>query len=57
MQAAFADSMAVIWQVMIGVAGLGLLMSLLMAEVPMDTTVDQNYALKEREESADLEKR
>ena len=49
--------MAVIWQVMIGVAGLGLLMSLLMAEVPMDTTVDQNYALKEREESADLEKR
>ncbi|KAJ7229116.1 iron permease [Mycena pura] len=56
-QAAFAESMAVIWQVMIGVAGLGLLMSLLMAEVPMDTTVDQNYALKEREERADLEKR
>ncbi|KAJ7762782.1 iron permease [Mycena maculata] len=56
-QAAFADSMAVIWQVMIGIAGLGLLFSLLMAEVPMDTTVDESYALKEREHVADVEKR
>jgi hypothetical protein len=57
-QAAFADSMAVIWQVMIGIAGLGFLLSLLMAEVPMDTTVDQSYALKEKEQPAlDAEKR
>ncbi|KAJ6551925.1 MFS general substrate transporter [Mycena capillaripes] len=46
-RAAFADSMAVIWQTMIGVAGLGLLFSFLMAEVPMGTTVDENYTLNE----------
>ncbi|KAJ7174690.1 iron permease [Mycena filopes] len=44
---AFAESMAVIWQTMIGISGLGLLLSLLMEEVPMGTTVDENYALKE----------
>ncbi|KAJ7721609.1 iron permease [Mycena metata] len=44
---AFAESMAVIWQTMIGISGLGLLLSLLMKEVPMGTTVDENYALKE----------
>ncbi|KAJ7197372.1 hypothetical protein GGX14DRAFT_667879 [Mycena pura] len=32
---------------MIGIAGLGLLLSLLMAEVPMNTTVDKTYTLKE----------
>ncbi|KAJ7487870.1 major facilitator superfamily domain-containing protein [Mycena latifolia] len=46
-QAAFADSMSAIWQTMIGIAGLGLLMSFLMAEVPMNTTVDEKYTLKE----------
>ncbi|KAJ6590223.1 major facilitator superfamily domain-containing protein [Mycena sp. CBHHK59/15] len=49
-QAAFAASMAVIWQTMTGVAGLGLLFSFLMAEIPMDTTVDENYALEERQD-------
>ncbi|KAJ7745389.1 major facilitator superfamily domain-containing protein [Mycena olivaceomarginata] len=48
-RAAFADSMAVIWQTMIGFAGLGLLFSFLMKEVPMDTTVDEKYTLKEKE--------
>ncbi|KAF8202686.1 iron permease [Mycena galopus ATCC 62051] len=47
-RAAFADSMAVIWQTMIGFAGLGLLLSLFMKEVPMATTVDETYALKEK---------
>ncbi|KAJ6627381.1 major facilitator superfamily domain-containing protein [Mycena sp. CBHHK59/15] len=46
-RAAFAESMAVIWQTMTGVAGLGLLVSFLMVEVQMDTTVDGSYALKE----------
>lgn len=45
-QAAFAESMAVIWQVMMG---LGFLLSLLMAEVPLGTTVNASYALKEKE--------
>jgi hypothetical protein len=49
--------MAVIWQTMIGISGLGLLFSLLMAEVPMDTTVDESYALKEKETVHDVEKR
>jgi hypothetical protein len=48
-RAAFADSMAVIWQTMIAFAGLGLLFSFLMKEVPMDTTVDEKYTLKEKE--------
>ncbi|KAJ7122881.1 iron permease [Mycena epipterygia] len=56
-QAAFSESMAVIWQVMIGIGGLGLLLSFLMAEVPMDTTVDESYALKEKEHIPDAEKR
>ncbi|KAJ7667521.1 iron permease [Mycena polygramma] len=47
-QAAFAESMAVIWQVMVGIAGLGLLLSFLMREVALDTTVDSSYALRRR---------
>ncbi|KAJ6527075.1 iron permease [Mycena capillaripes] len=56
-RAAFADSMAVVWQTMIGVAGLGLLLSFLMKEVPMATTVDENYAVKEKEQPKDVEMR
>ncbi|KAJ6476702.1 MFS general substrate transporter [Mycena vitilis] len=51
-RAAFADSMAVIWQTMIGITGLGLLLSFLMAEVPMATAVDDTYALVEKKEEA-----
>ncbi|KAJ6515486.1 iron permease [Mycena sanguinolenta] len=54
-QAAFADSMAVIWQVMIGISGLGFLFCLLMAELPMSTSVDESYALKEKDPVADAE--
>ncbi|KAJ7087266.1 major facilitator superfamily domain-containing protein [Mycena belliarum] len=57
-QAAFAESMATIWQTMIGISGLGLLCSFLMAEVPLGTTVDENYALQEKDEKlGDAEKR
>ncbi|KAJ7809519.1 hypothetical protein B0H14DRAFT_2607974 [Mycena olivaceomarginata] len=38
----------VIWQTMIGIAGLGLLLSLLMKEVPMGTSVDKTYTLKKK---------
>ncbi|KAJ7638418.1 iron permease [Roridomyces roridus] len=48
-RAAFARSMRAVWQTMIGISGLGLLLSLIMAEVPMDTSVDETYALEERE--------
>ncbi|KAJ7474651.1 iron permease [Mycena galericulata] len=50
-QTAFAESMAVIWRTMTAVAGIGLLTSLLMAEVEMDTTVDETYALKDSNDS------
>ncbi|KAJ7435210.1 iron permease [Mycena galericulata] len=59
-QTAFGDSMAAIWQTMIGIAGLGFLFSLFMAEVPMSTEVDENYALKDKNrnaQSSDAEKR
>ncbi|CAK5262653.1 unnamed protein product [Mycena citricolor] len=46
-RAAFAGSMDVIWRVMIGVCGLGLLFALFMKEVPMSTDVDERYALQE----------
>ncbi|KAF7331651.1 MFS domain-containing protein [Mycena kentingensis (nom. inval.)] len=57
-QHAFAMSMRTIWLVMTGIAGLGLLASFLMREIPMDTTVDERYALKEDERKtvADAEK-
>ncbi|CAK5262641.1 unnamed protein product [Mycena citricolor] len=54
-QAAFASSMSVIWQVMIGICGLGFLLSLLMKEVPMSMDVDDSYALEE-EKVSDIEK-
>jgi hypothetical protein len=56
-QTAFAESMTVIWQAMIGFSGLGLLFSLFMVEVPMGTTVDESYALKEKDDVRDVEKR
>ncbi|KAJ6609499.1 iron permease [Mycena sp. CBHHK59/15] len=56
-RAAFADSMAVIWQAMVGVAGLGLVVSLALKEVPMTTSVDETYALKDEQvKVGDVEK-
>jgi len=48
-QAAFADSLDVLWEVMIGIAGLGLLSSLMMREVPMQLVSDQNWGLDDSE--------
>ncbi|THH19084.1 hypothetical protein EW146_g2001 [Bondarzewia mesenterica] len=44
---AFADSLKVIWQVLVGVAGLGLLSSLMMKHLPLHTAVDKDWGLKE----------
>jgi len=46
-QAAIASSMSTICSTMIWIAGLGLLLSFIMEEVEMDTTVDESYALKD----------
>ena len=45
-QVAFADSIAVIWQVMIGIAGLGLLCSLPMKALPLHTQVDEDWGME-----------
>ncbi|EED77989.1 hypothetical iron permease [Postia placenta Mad-698-R] len=46
-QAAFAQSTAIIWRVMIGVSGLGLLSCLLMREIAMRTSMDEQWGLQE----------
>ena len=45
-QVAFADSIAVIWQVMIGISAIGLLSCLLMRGIPLNMDVDDSWALE-----------
>lgn len=44
---AFAQSVAVIWQVFIGLAGVGLIASLFMKGLPLHTEVDKRWGLEE----------
>lgn len=44
---AFAESLVVVWEVMIGVSGLGLLVSILMKGLPLHTEVDKNWGMDE----------
>ena len=46
---AFAESLKVIWQVMIGIAGIGLIASLFMKGLPLHTSVDKQWALQDDE--------
>lgn len=56
-QVAFADSLSVIWKVMIGVSGLGLLSVLLLKEVAMHTETNEKYGLHDAsEQTVDEEK-
>ena len=48
---AFADSLIVLWQVMIGIAGLGLVASLFMKGLPLHTQMDENWGIAEKDES------
>lgn len=43
---AFAGSLEVLWQVMIGVSGMGLISTALMKEVPMNTETDEKWAIE-----------
>ncbi|KAF7356272.1 Efflux pump FUS6 [Mycena venus] len=45
-QVAFADSLRVVWQVLIGVAGAGLLVSLAMKRLPLHTEVDRKWGIE-----------
>ena len=44
---AFAESLKVVWQTMIGLCGLGLLSVAMMKEVPMQRMTDERYGLDE----------
>ncbi|KAF8520682.1 MFS general substrate transporter [Gautieria morchelliformis] len=48
---AFVDSLRLIWNVMAGISGLGLLSTLLMKGLPLHATTDEAWALKEKEKS------
>lgn len=43
---AFADSLAVLWKVMAGIAGMGIISTVLMKEVPMNTETDEKWAME-----------
>ncbi|OSX62054.1 hypothetical protein POSPLADRAFT_1074411 [Postia placenta MAD-698-R-SB12] len=45
-RAAFAQSLDVLWEVMVAVAGLGFLSSLLMKELPLQSVVDDSWGLE-----------
>ena len=49
-QDAFARSIAVIWQVFIGLAGLGLISSVFMKGLPLHTEVDKRWGLEDGEQ-------
>ncbi|GJE98642.1 iron permease [Phanerochaete sordida] len=55
-RAAFADATRVVWQVMIGVSGAGLLSCVLMREVPLRTDMDETWGLQEGRPVEDKEK-
>ena len=50
-QDAFAESVQVIWWVMTGLSGLGLLSVLLMKELKMHEITDDNWGLEEKEKA------
>lgn len=48
---AFANAVQLVWRVMIGVSGAGLLSCLLMREEELRTDMDEKWGLQEREHS------
>ncbi|KAJ7472120.1 MFS general substrate transporter [Mycena latifolia] len=51
-QAAFAESLAVVWAVLLALAGVGLVASLFMRGLPLHTKLDGRWALRDRERGA-----
>ena len=49
-RAAFADGFRVIWEVMIAIAGLGLVSSLFMKALPLHTQIDERWGIDEHAE-------
>jgi hypothetical protein len=46
---AFADSLAVLWRVFIGIAGAGFISVFLMKEIPMSNETDERWAMEQAE--------
>lgn len=57
-QIAFGEALAVVWQTMIGIIGIGLLASLMMKDVPLHTYTDKKWDVQEGQspEAGGLEK-
>jgi hypothetical protein len=51
-RALFAAGLVLVWRVMIGLCGIGLLTCLLMKEVPMCTALDEAWGLRDVDEKA-----
>ncbi|KAF9222807.1 MFS general substrate transporter [Gyrodon lividus] len=51
-QEAFAGGMMVMWQVILGIAGLGLLCSLLMKGLPLTNSLDEEWTLKRQNKTS-----
>jgi len=54
-QSAFADGLRVFWQVLLGLSALGFVSCTLMKGLPLYTTMDDGYALKQRSDTGDVE--
>lgn len=52
-QVAFAESLGVFWLVLIGVSGIGLLVSLFMKGLPLHTAMDRNWGLEAEAKAKD----
>ena len=52
MRQAFSKSMSIVWETMIGISGLGLLTLLLLREIPLNQTTDENYGLVDGERAS-----
>lgn len=52
-QVAFAESLRVVWQVLTGICGLGLLFSLAMKKHPLHTHTDENWGVNDGTVTAD----
>jgi len=51
---AFASSLRVVWQVMIGVGVLGLMASLAMEHLPLHTSIDEKWGISDSEQNNTL---
>lgn len=54
-QVAFAGSLQVVWQVLTGICGLGLLLSLAMKKLPLHTHTDEHWGVKDSSPVAEVE--